>query len=65
MSDYRLWVSEDRCTLVRVWIDLVDVTGAGAGDLEILPGATRCEIATRDDPSHTWGPPVRLTEEKT
>lgn len=21
------------------------------------------EVATRDDPSHTWGPPVYLTEE--
>jgi hypothetical protein len=22
------------------------------------------EVARRDDPSDTWGPPVRLTEEK-
>jgi hypothetical protein len=65
MSDYRLWVSEDRCTLVRVWIELVDMTGAGSGDREILPGATAVEVATREDPSHTWGPPVTLAEEKT
>ncbi len=22
-------------------------------------------VAFRDDPSHTWGPPITLTEEKT
>ncbi len=65
MSDYRLWVSEDRCTLVRVWIDQVDVTELGDSEPQILPGATMCEVARRDHPSHTWDPPITLTEEKT
>lgn len=47
MSDdgYRLWVSEDRCTFVRVW------------------ASGTVEVARRETPAHTWGPPVELSEE--
>jgi hypothetical protein len=45
MSDYRLFVNDERTVLLRIWPD----------------GAT--EIATREDPSHTWGPPVVVREE--
>lgn len=51
---YRLWVSEDRCTLVRMW-ESIDTSEAGHFVVE---------VATRAHPSHTWGPPVTLTEEK-
>ncbi len=47
LSKDRIWVSEDRCTLVTVW------------------SSGTATVATRDDPSHTWGPPITLTEEKT
>ena len=44
---YRLWVSEDRRTLIRIWENGV------------------AEAAFRVDPYATWGPPVKLVEEKT
>lgn len=45
MSDYRLFVNDERTVLVHIWPD-------GQG-----------EMATRQDPSHTWGPPVLLRED--
>jgi hypothetical protein len=45
MSDYRLFINDERTVLLRIWPD----------------GAT--EIATREDSSHTWGPPVVVREE--
>jgi hypothetical protein len=48
-SEQRIWVSEDRCILLTIW----------QGNPH--PNVT---VATREDPSHTWGPPVTLTEEK-
>lgn len=56
MPSYRLWVSEDRCLLMRMWYDTPSdyVVGKPAN----------VEIATRESPAHTWGPPVPLTEEK-
>lgn len=51
-TTYRLWVSDDRCTLLRLWY---------AGDFEQL---THVEVATRETPAHTWGPPITLSEEK-
>ena len=55
MNSHRIWVSEDRCTLVTIWYEMP----AGQGD----PGLVT--VAQRDDPSYTWGPPVTLNEEKT
>ena len=52
MSDYRLWVSDDRCTLVELW-------PATDEHDEIV------KVATRTATNQTWGPPVYLTEEKT
>jgi hypothetical protein len=49
MREYRLWVSDDRCLLVRLWNDL------GKGE--------ELEVATRKSPYDTWGPPIRLSEE--
>lgn len=46
---YRLWVSEDGKILVRHWDD---------GDLGTV------EVATRDNSWETWGPPIKLVEEK-
>lgn len=46
---YRLWVNDERTLLVRLWED---------------GGAGHAEVATRESPLHTWGPPVYLTEEK-
>jgi hypothetical protein len=46
---YRLWVNDERTTLVRIWED---------------GGQGHCEVAAREAPDHTWGPPVYLTEEK-
>jgi hypothetical protein len=45
VSDYRLFVNDERTILVRIWPD------------------GQAETATREDPSHTWGPPVALSEE--
>jgi hypothetical protein len=45
VSDYRLFVNDERTVLVRIWSD------------------GQAETATREDPSHTWGPPVALSEE--
>ncbi len=52
----RIWVSDDRCTLLTIWYDTPSdyIVGKPANVV----------IARRDDPSHTWGPPVVLTEEK-
>ena len=47
MSDYRIWVNDERTLLVTMW-----------------PNGT-VTVAERDHPSHTWGPPRFLTEEKT
>jgi hypothetical protein len=49
MSSYRLWVSEDHCTLVRIWT---------------YGGEEIAEVASRETPEHTWGAPVKLREEK-
>ncbi len=49
----RLYVSEDRCTLVRTWPEAVD----GKPRLVV-------EVATRPDPDAVWGPPVRVVEER-
>lgn len=43
--NYRLWVSEDRCTMIHMWDD------------------GTVTVATRPDPSATWGPPIRMVEE--
>lgn len=45
---YRLWVNDERTLLVRLWED------GGQGHVE---------VATREAPDHTWGPPTYLTEE--
>ena len=42
----RVWVSDDRRTLVRLW---------ASGEME---------LAWREGPSHTWGPPIVLHEER-
>lgn len=42
----KLYVSEDRTVLVRVWDEGV------------------VEVATREDPSGIWGPPVRVMPER-
>lgn len=52
MDDYRLFVSEDRTVMVRIWL------------AQILGEDETVEIATRETPSHVWGPPVVLKEEK-
>ena len=51
MADYRLWVNEERTVLVRLW----EATDARP---------QICEVARRETPAHTWGPPVAMTEEK-
>lgn len=48
---YRLFVSKDRTVMLRIWVGSV-------------PSKDVYEVATREDPSHTWGPPVILKEEK-
>ncbi len=59
MSDgrERIWVSDDRCNMVMFWYDSLN-------DL-IADRASSVTVAYREDPSHTWGPPITLTEEKT
>ena len=49
-EDYRLFVNKERTVMVRIW---------GEGTPTVL-----AEVATREDPSHTWGPPVIVKEEK-
>ncbi len=49
----RIWVSEDRCILLTIW------------QREYATSVPTVTVAVRDDPAHTWGPPVKLTEEKT
>lgn len=44
---YRLFVNDARTVLVRIWDENPHVA----------------EVATRDDPAHTWGPPVLVREE--
>ncbi len=58
MSEYGIWVSEDRCTLLRIWGPAVDVT-----TFKQNPDGKIVEVATRETPAHTWGPPVTLIEE--
>ena len=53
---HRIWVSDDRRVLLTIWYE---------NDLLPLDSATEVTVATREDPSHTWGPPITLTEEKT
>ncbi len=53
----RIWVSEDRCTLLTIWYDIEL--------LALDSDTTVVTVARRDHPSHTWGPPITLTEEKT
>jgi hypothetical protein len=53
----RIWVSEDRCVLLSVWFDDMDAY------YTCYPSSVT--VATREHPSHTWGPPVTLTEEET
>ena len=48
-EDYRLFVSRDRCTLVRIWM-----TG----------GREQVEVAYRPSPGAVWSPPVIVQEEK-
>ncbi len=55
MGKQRIWVSEDRCTLLTIWYDT-------PSDY-IVGKPANVTIARRDDPGHTWGPPVTLTEE--
>ncbi len=55
---HRIWVSDDRCTLLTIWYD-------NPGDYIVGGKPANVTIAHRDDPSHTWGPPVTLIEEKT
>ena len=52
---YRIFVSDDRCTLLTIWYD-------NPSDY-IVGKPANVTVARRDDPSHTWGPPVTLTEE--
>ena len=52
---YRTRVSDDRCTLLTIWYD-------NPSDY-IVGKPANVTVALRDDPSHTWGPPVALTEE--
>ncbi len=58
MTDYRLWVSDDRCTLLRIWGPAIDVTTSRTN-----PDDKIVEVAIRETPNHTWGPPVSLYEE--
>lgn len=44
--DYRIWVNEDRTTLVTLW------------------NSGTVEVATRETPDHTWGPPTYCKEER-
>lgn len=53
----RLWVSDDRTMLVRLYEG-----PPGPGRLD---GETVLEVAVRDDADGVWGPPVRLAEERT
>jgi hypothetical protein len=50
MNEQRIWVSSDRCILVTMWESVADE-----------PVVT---VATRQNPAHTWGPPITLTEER-
>ena len=52
---YRLWVSESRKVLVRLWDE---------GAMHDHPNEQVCEVSIREDPSGIWGPPVILKEEK-
>lgn len=47
---YRLWVSVDGKVLFRLW---------GTAGKETL-----AEVATRSDNGATWGPPIKMIEEK-
>ena len=49
---YQLYVNDTRTVLVRIWDAHEDTP-------------TTVEVATRETPDHTWGPPVWLTQEKT
>ena len=49
-DNYRLWVNEERSVLVRAWLN-------DRGEIGSV------EVATRETPEHTWGPPVYLKEE--
>ncbi len=53
----RIWVSEHRRILLTIWYDT-------PSDY-IVGKPANVTVAFRDDPSHTWGPPITLTEEKT
>jgi hypothetical protein len=52
MKNYRLWVNDERTVLVRMWED---------GTVEV---ALRPQLEFAQD-SITWGPPIKLIEEKT
>jgi hypothetical protein len=47
---YRLFVSDDGCTLVRVW---------SLGGVEIGP----VQVCQREHPDDAWSPPTQLIEE--
>ena len=49
MRLYRVWTNDERTLLVRLWNDI------GLGE--------ELEVATRESPAHSWGPPVTFSEE--
>lgn len=55
---YRLWTNPERTILFRVF-----EPDPEADDPSAVAGLA--EVAFRDTPAHTWGPPVRMVEEKT
>lgn len=48
----KVWVNVERTVLVRRWHD--------RGENEEV-----VEVAVRDSPDHTWGPPIRCRPERT
>ena len=57
LGSQRIWVSDDRRTLLTIWYDT-------PSDY-IVGKPANVTVAYRGHPSQTWGPPIMLIEEKT
>lgn len=56
MSDYALFVNEERTVMVRIW---------RTGEMEVAVREDRwVEVAVREDRWAIWGPPILVKEEK-